>query len=476
MSDAVRRALLLVGVVVVLVAVGLAGTGTTAPAVPGGVGDASASATTVTPAGAESSAWFCSGSTGTAGVAPGALLLANATPRPVTGTATTLTAAAAGPPVPFTARARAQTVAQPGAAISGSAMLGSSLVLSGGGVGITQVMGSPLGATAAACASRTSRRWYFADASTSPGDTVMLSLFNPTDTIAVVDVSFVSAAGVLAPPAYQGVDLAGDTMVDENVGVHVPGVAHFATVVTTLSGAVVATEVQTAGQAGDGGASTTLGAASPAAVWSFAENTDVPSGSTVFHLFNPSSTAARVTVRFGFSRGAAEPLVVVVPADGVEALSTDKVTRIPRSTAFAATFVTARSTGIVVDRQVVAPPGSAAPEQGTTAGVPGGSDRWLLPAADVPAMGVASLAVVDLGRRPVAVTLTTLSGVPQRTVAGFDGRTVRPDLPLVVVPAAGSAIGSVPLELRASGPVAVEMDATPAGSPGVSVLPVLPLR
>ncbi len=61
-------------------------------------------------------------------------------------------------------------------------------------------------------------------------------------------------------------------------------------------------------------------------------------------------------------------------------------------------------------------------------------------------------------------------------VPGFVPRKVRPGLPLIVSPAAGSPVGTMPLEVVASGPVAVEVDAGPAGSPGVVVTPALPLR
>ncbi len=141
--------------------------------------------------------------------------------------------------------------------------MASTVVLDGGGVGVSQVTSGPLGLTTAPCASATSSHWYFADASTAQGSTLTLSLFNPTDTIAVVDVSFVSASGVTAPPAYQGIDVPGDSLVVENVGVHVQDDPAFATEVTTLSGAVVAAETEAAGQSGNGGPSILLGATHP---------------------------------------------------------------------------------------------------------------------------------------------------------------------------------------------------------------------
>jgi hypothetical protein len=344
-----------------------------------------------------------------------------------------------------------------------------------GGVGVSQVVAGQ-GLSTAPCASTTSRHWYFADASTAAGSTLSLSLFNPTATIAVVDVSFVSATGVLAPPAYQGIEVPGDSMTVENVGIHVPNNPHFATVVSTLSGTLVATELETVGQTGDGGNSIVLGATTPAPTWSFAESTAVATGSTVFHVFNPSSRPVTVTVKIGLQQGAAEPLTMRIPPTSVESLNAQSVTRIPSGSTFTVTFVAGPGAGIVVDRHVSSPAGAVAPQQGDTIGVPGGSDRWLLPAAYAPAMSVSTLAVVNLNRAPVTVRLMKMTDGRLEPVAGFGRRRLRPGLPLVVTPGAGSPIGAVPVVLEASGPVAVEIDALPAGSPGVTVIPALPIR
>ena len=122
-------------------------------------------------------------------------------------------------------------------------------------------MAGPLGFSQAPCASRTARHLYFADGSTALGDGLSLSLFNPTATIAVVDVTFVTATGVLAPPAYQGIDIPGGALVTENIDDHVENIAHVATAVAALSGQVVATELESAGPAGSGGPSVVSGPA-----------------------------------------------------------------------------------------------------------------------------------------------------------------------------------------------------------------------
>ncbi|HXQ75608.1 MAG TPA: DUF5719 family protein [Acidimicrobiales bacterium] len=482
MSEPMRRALLILGVLAVLVGIGVAdgggGSASVGPSTPGGT--SSVSSIGVPPIGAESSAWFCPGGTTAGGDAQATMILTDPTHRPVTATVTTVSTTAASTSavptsvaVPVPANGQIAVTPVPGPPGGWQA---SSVVFNGGGIGVTQVVSGPLGSSAAPCVSTTARHWYFADASTAPGDTLTLSLFNPSDTIAVVDVSFVVSTGVVAPPAYQGIDVPAHTVVVENVGDHVQNNPDLATAVVALSGEVVAAELEAAGPAGSGGPSVVLGTTASSTAWSFAQNTDVTNGGTLFHVFNPSDRPARVTVRIGLGQGEAEPLVMDVASDSVATLDTGGLARIPIDTPFAVTFVSAGGVGIVVDRHVSSPAGSPAPEAGDTAGVAGGAARWLLPAASPPFTGVSALAVVNLNREPVTVGLSMLSPAGLAPVPGFGHQRIGPGRPLIVSPSPGVPVGTVPMELVASAPVAVEVDAVPVGSPGVVVSPALPLR
>jgi hypothetical protein len=476
-SDAVRRAVLIVGILAVVVGIAAAGGGSARVGAGADNGNrmTTASASGVTPAGVETSAWFCAGATGAGGDAQPAVLLTNPTARTVTGTITTVSTVGAPTVVPVTVPARTQIAVAPAPGVAGGS-LASTVALHGGGVGVTQIVSGPLGFSSTACASTTAGHWYFADASTVQGDTLSLSLFNPTDTVAVVDVSFVTSTGVETPPAYQGIDVPGGSVEVENVADHVLNNPDVATIVTTLSGQVVAAELEAAGPAGSGGLSDVLGATTPATTWTFAQNTDVTTGDTVFHVFNPSGAPARVTVEIGLQQGAAEPLVLRVPAESVSVLDTRQLTRIPADTPFAVTFVSAGGIGIVVDRHVSSPPGAPQPAVGDVAGAAGGGVRWLLPAEYTPSTGVSALAVVDLGRAPVTVRLSVLSPTAGLVaVPSIGGQRVRSGTPLIISAAGGSPLGTEPMELVSSGPVAVELDAVTVGSPGVVVSPALPV-
>lgn len=279
MSDTIRRAVLIIGVLVVLVGVGVSGSASSGSGGPGGSPGrteiSTASAVAVSRRGAESSAWFCAGATGTGGNAVTDMIMTNPTPKAVTGTVTTVSTTAV--PVSTVVGVPAETqigVATP--ATTGPSA--STVVFGGGGLGVTQTVNGPLGISAAPCASTTSSHWYFADGSTDGGNTLSLSLFNPAATVAVVDVTFVTSTGLVAPPAYQGIDVPADSLVVENIGDHVQNNPDVATTVASLSGAVVAAELESAGLPGNGGPSIVLGATTPAWRWSFAQNSDVAGG------------------------------------------------------------------------------------------------------------------------------------------------------------------------------------------------------
>jgi hypothetical protein len=428
----------------------------------------------------ESSAWFCAGGSGAQGGAPATIVLTNAGRRVVHGTMTAVSAVASGAaqPGPWAgAHTVALTVPADGQVAVGADQLGSNglvaaaVVLDGGGVAVSESVQSPLGWSMAPCAPSTATNWYFAHGATAQGGGLILSLFNPSATDAVVNISLVSStAGYLAPAAYQGIDIAPGSLMTENIGDHVPDDGAVATEVSTLSGAIVATELQSVGTPGDGGISLSLGAPATSSQWVFPQSTGIPSGTVAFHVLNPTTSPAVVSVVIGLSQGAgAEPLSMHVPAQSLVTLNAQSQTRIPIGVPYSLTF-TSTGTGIVVSRQVSAPAGSPAgvPEVGDASGVPGGSRRWVLPGAVAPGTGAWALAVVDLGTRATTVKIDTPSG---RGIAGQAVRRVDPGSPLFVGPNPGAPFGTAPFEVSAGQPVAVELDMLPVAQPGVVVMP-----
>jgi hypothetical protein len=435
---------------------------------------------------AESSGWYCVGGTGASGGAPATIVLTNTTDRMVTGMVTVATVGGVTGTRPVTVPAEGQLSVVPAQIASGT-WLAAKVVLDGGGVAVSQSVADPLGWSAAPCSAETAPQWWFADGSTAPGNALQLSLFNPGSTDAVVDVTLLTSdAGRLQPPAYQGVSVPAGGVASVNLVDHASGHASMATEVTALRGSIVAAQLQGFGQAAFGGLSLNIGAPSPSRQWAFAQSTSVSGGSVVFHVFNPSTKAARVRVDLGLEQGTADPLSLTVPARSTTALVTAQQSRIPANMPFAVTFSSEGKVGVVVERQVVSPR-AAASAAGESSGLPGGARRWLVPAVPPPGTGAASLAVADLGAKPVTVTVSALTVAGPEPIAGLGSRVVGPRQPLVLAAPAGAlsagasggasaaSIGRAALVVTASGPVAIELDGYPVGSPGVTVVPAFAL-
>ena len=486
MRASLRRVVLLALLVMALVGGGVADrlvARTTPPSPPTAtVGSVTAAA----PSSAESSAWYCAGGTGAQGGAPASVVVTNFNARPVNAALSTvaeLPASGSGSPAGAEA-APAQRLVVPGGGqlvvpstqLGQSGALAAAVVVNGGRVTVSEVVSSPLGWSMAPCASSAAPQWYFAHGATTQGGGLVLSLFNPGSTDSTVDISLVtSTAGDLAPPAYQGVDIPAHTLVTENLGDHIVQDPAVATVVSSLSGTVVASELQSLGKPGAGGIAMTLGTPSPATEWSFPQNTDVTGGTVAFHVLNASSHAATVSVAIGLPKGAgAEPLSMSVPAQSTATLQAQSITRIPANTPYALTFVS-KGSPIVVQRQVTSPSGAPAsePANGEGPGVPGGATHWLIPAPASPGNGAWALAVVDLGRDPARVHILDGAG---RALGGRNATVVDPGTPLFVGPNPGSPFGAAPFQLTADQPVAVELDGVPVASPGVVVVPAFEAR
>jgi hypothetical protein len=428
----------------------------------------------VPPYGAESSAWFCVG--GVAGVTDHMTIeLTNTTVHPVTGTIITVISGGSGSSssssattsTPVTVPAEDQIgVSPPG---TGSKSAAATVLLGGGGVAVSEVVSGSLGWSTAPCASSTSAQWSFAHASTSSGSSTGLLLYNPAVTPAVVDVSLYSAtAGLVAPPAYQGVPVPAGALVVENIGDHLLNDSSFATEVSASSGTVVAVQLQSTPNGSGGGVSLLLGAQAPAERWSFPQNLDPSGGNVVFYMFNPSPTEVSVKVNLGLTQGEAEPLSLSLQPDSVSELVAEHQTRIPVSSSYSVGFVSAPS-GIVVDREVLSSQSASSPQVGQVRGEPGASSSWMVPAVSSPGSNALSLAIADASSSPVTATVRTMAhGV---VVPGLSNRVVEPAKPLIVTAPSGSPIGADPLLISASGPVTVELDAGPAGASGIVVLP-----
>ncbi len=467
-ADGARRTAVLLLVALVVAGASLADRLVGRPAVP--VGPHRPATAVISGSRASSSAWYCAAGAAAPAGTQASVVVTNPISRAVAGTLSTVTAGAAGSPhTRFTVPAGGQlSLPLPTGAAA-------RLLLRGGGVGAFEVASGPLGWSAAPCVSTTASNWYFAHGSTVPGRAWRLSLFNPTPSDAVVDVTFVSAAnGVVVPPAYQGVPVPAGGLVVEDVSDHVQRDPAFATEVSALSGTVVAAAASEAGGPGPSGLALLNGVAAPERRWAFAEDTDQSGGGNTFSILNPSSRVATVTVSIALTQGRAAPITIPVPPSSVLSLAAQDQTRIPQNAVFAVAFVSS-GPGIVVSREAFAATGASA-SLGDAAGAPGGESRWLVPAIGPPAAGSWAFGVVNLGHRLTHVTVGSLGPAGRLVPLPGEDRTALAGGGLLVLgPDPGPPVGRLPLEVLADGPVAVELDPQPTSAPGTVVLPAWPL-
>ena len=335
---------------------------------------------------------------------------------------------------------------------------------SGGGIVATQAVSGPNGWSTAPCASRIASQWAFAGGSTTAGNSLTLSLFNPAASEAVVNVSFITEEGVITPQQYQGLVVPPGQLVEENVGDFVQNASDIATMVEAQAGGLVSTEFQQVSSGAAGGVSLRLGSPQLSTVWRLAQTTVLAHSTVDLTLANPGPVPASVTIVLGLSSGSVVPHGLVVPPASVVDFSASGTPGLPQQTPYSMTLTS--SAPIAVGRSVGAPPGSGPPVWGSSVATTTVATEWLVPGpgiAGAPGTSgatVSSLAVANPGSSPARVVVATLG--THRSVAMF---TVAPQRVVVLGP---SQVSGLPvLTVSSSQPVNVEEDSGPSGAPGV---------
>jgi hypothetical protein len=433
---------------------------------------------------AESSAWYCTGQTTAAGqLGPGSLILTNSGQRTVSGAIRGVTDSGATVQRSVSVPSRGQVVAAMPAPKTGT-WLSEVVTLSGGGVTVSQALHGTSGWAEAPCQSSTAQQWYFPSGVTTGANAMFISLFNPTSTPDVVDLSFVTAKGLMHPINFEGIVLPpGQTQV-ENIGSYVQDQANVSTTVTTRTGRLVAGELQLFSYSGTGGGLAIVpGSPRPEREWASPQNEEVADGSSSFDIFNPGPTAQVVTVRATLGSGPLSPFRATVPAEATWVLSTAKESRLLKGDPYSVIVLARGGAGVVVGRLIVAPASAAAPQIGMTdavdrlsAAVP--SRSWVVPgpgsaaAPVVPGVAPAHLALTNLteNRETFVVKVMQPSGL--RTLSsGHLGPAQSFSLGGSILARAGLN----PLIVHTSGATAVSEDVGPSGSLGVVTQPGIPL-
>ncbi|HVX21541.1 MAG TPA: DUF5719 family protein [Acidimicrobiales bacterium] len=472
-------------VLVALVGAGLIDRAVSAPA-PVAAPASSAAASVAAPSGAQSSTWFCPGGSGTTGgIANPTLYLANAGRAAVDGAVTVVNSTGSAATKPVTVPAGGQVAVSP-ATIQQGAWLASRVQLDGGGVTVSEVVGGSAGWSQAPCSTSTAASWYFASGATTDGDTPYVALYNPGSTAAVVDLSFVTPAGLSEPEPFQGILVPPGQVRVAGVAAYVQDQRSVGTIAAARSGRVVASELQEHVVNGVSGLSLRLGTPAPARRWYLPRTVDVTGGAAAVTILNPAKVAQRVTVRVQLKSGPVAPFTKSVPADSSWTLGLSGVARVPANTTYATTVTASGGPGVVVDRTVQSSPAGAVPQWGTVPAVAGpattASTRWVVPspqgAMTPPVAGVGALALdlQNVGARTVTVTVYRLTPDGPRRLAGAPVLRVPPDVFTVIETDVMAGAGTDPLLVRATGPLAVMEDDVPAGLPGAVAVAGVPQK
>jgi len=206
------------------------------------------------------------------------------------------------------------------------------LTFDGGGVGVEQVSSTAFATASSPCATEPGSSGYLATGSTAVNSVLRLSLYDPLSTAAVVDVSFATPTGQLAPAAFQGVVVEPEQAVVLDVGAYVEDSSEVATSARALSGEIVLGEFQQRPLASLHGSGLVLATARPARISAFEVPADAGAVADTLELYNPTPSPARATVtvvtgpgpaaatRAASDRGEDTTLSVRVPGDTLRSL------------------------------------------------------------------------------------------------------------------------------------------------------------
>ena len=430
------------------------------------------------PATALSSTWFCAGGTATTEaveglVAEGAVTVANASDRELKGTITVVPNEGDAKTVPLTVGPLGRTRVLLREVVA--APYASALVeLDGGSVVVDHDISGPSGYSTAPCASAASDHWYLAEGSTAREDSMRLAIFNPFPEDAIVDLSFSTDQGRAVPSDFTGLVVKGGRLLVVKVEDHVRRRNNVAVTAVARSGRVVIDRLQLRGGATKG-ISLALAAPSPGTRWYFPEGLVAEGVSERFHLYNPGTTEAQVSLELTLEEGAAEPFDLTVPPRERVTVVASEEERVPRNVAHAATVISMNDVPVVAERSLLA----AAPASRTGVSDALGARRtartWVLAAGAATETLDEWVVLLNPGDEDVTVSLQGLAGgqlldiatlqdlplpAGRRQAIRLTDHIKRPDLSLLV---------------RSSGSIVVERGIYVVGGPGIALSSGIPL-
>jgi hypothetical protein len=397
------------------------------------------------------STWYCAAGTAEGSdesVAEQTLHVQNAGDQPVTGRITAFPSEGSPTSIEIEVAGLSRSEVEVGELVE--APFASALVeVESGDVAVQHEVSGPGGRALGSCASAPSAQWFFANGTTQAGTRLLLALFNPFPSDAVVDISFETDDGTRTPQDYQGLVVPAEQVTVLEVSEVVTLRNELATTVVVRSGRVVAEQLQISeggedpateepdpdgnGEPDDGdpegedpdgdgtgdtgsrrvpfppGLALTLGAPLPSEMWFFPDGVGATGYEERFVVFNPTDQPAEVELHVLVDdpevNVAAEPFELTVGGRRFGVVETFADGRVPEGVAHAAVVRSLNGVPVVAERVVLGGDEAVQPGVGYTVGAPVAAGQWLVPVASVDGASAAAIIVFN----PSATDLATVS-------------------------------------------------------------------
>ncbi len=381
------------------------------------------------------SSWFCPGVPAGEGGVGGSVEITNPADQPIAGRLTVFSSTAGAEPATRSITIDGRSTSSIDLTEMQTGTFVSALVeIDGGGGFVEQIARHPAGDAVAACSNAASSSWYFADGFTADDSTEQIVLTNPSPDSAIVDIGFVTSAGVRNPSALQGYPVPGHSVQVVELGARDEPM--LAAQVVATRGRVVAGRAQHYLGAGRLGFSMALGAPSLTSQAWFVDGESGEGITEQYAVFNPTDQDVTVNAVFlglPATEGFANDTELEVPKGEVVVLSTDDVEGLPVGR-HGAVFSTLASASIVVERIISRPAGQLVATSVVVGSPPAlASTRWSAAVGTDTAIDDA-IVVLNVDSIDTTVTVSALGPGGLVPVPGLEA-----------VPLAAGAIIALPL-------------------------------
>lgn len=292
-----------------------------------------------------------------------------------------------------TIQAHSSLSVQPASVLSGNSY-GVAAQVSGGGVVAEEITSS--NTAAAPCISTGVTNWYAAGFDTTVGSSADVSIYNPTATPAVVNVSTYSNVGFVAPARFQGVSIAAHAQMEVNLGNQIVSTRNVGVHVKVVRGAIDIVGVQLIGSV----ASLNSGVDSATTTAVYPDVTTANKTTVQVRVVNPGPQTANVKVAIALNKYKIAPATLSIrPFTSAYASIT------PNPAVPIAGYASVQ----VTSSQPIFTALSAGKDSDAALSSPGRPESEFL-IADFTGLGYDAATVTNTSTRPVTITFSTLTG------------------------------------------------------------------